>query len=153
MPIELYGSRIVLWFQRTLSFTTRSWMRLITLDTLSIQEPTKCIKTWRIVSSGREWREKLRSMCRNVTCVEESRPIIWGQLEICNTWAFLSENKKTSAQILLWVCLAPHVGTTRYGSLWTAWLSQLTLYPYPPHTWSDSMSSSTCYTLSVIMVF
>jgi hypothetical protein len=48
----------------------------------------------------------------------------------------------------------PHtsVGTTQYGSLWTAWLSRLTLYPYPPHTGSNSIPSSTCHTLCAIMV-
>jgi hypothetical protein len=151
-PMELCGSRIALWSQRTSSFTARSWMRLIALYTLSIQEPTRCIKTWRRASSGQEWREKLRSMCRSVTCVKESRPVIWGQLKICNPWAFPSGNGKISAWTSLWVCLTPHMGTTRYGSLWTAWLSRLTLYPYPPHTRSDSMLSSTCHTLSAIMV-
>jgi hypothetical protein len=29
MPMEFYGSRTTLWFQRTLSFTARSWMMLI----------------------------------------------------------------------------------------------------------------------------
>jgi hypothetical protein len=91
-------------------------------------------------------------MCRSVTHVEWSRPIIWGKLEACNLWAFPSESGKISAWTLLWVCLTPRVGTTRYGSLRTAWLSRLTLYPYPPHTWSDSMPSSTCHTLSTIMV-
>jgi hypothetical protein len=52
MPMEFYFARIVLWCQRTLSFTARSWMRLIVLDTLSIQEPTRCIKTCRRVSGG-----------------------------------------------------------------------------------------------------
>jgi hypothetical protein len=153
MPMKFYGSRITLWSQRTLSFTTRSWMRLIALDTLSIQEPTRCIKTWRRVSGGRGWREKLWSMCRNVTRVEESRPIIWDQSEICNPWAFPSGNRKISSWTSLWVCLAPHVGTTWYGSLWTAWLCWLTLYQYPPCTGPNSMPSSTCRTSSAIMVF
>jgi hypothetical protein len=72
--------------------------------------------------------------------------------KIYSHWASLSGNGKISAWTSLWVCPAPRVGTTRYGSLWTAWLSQLTLYPYPPHIGSDSMPSSTCHTLSAIMV-
>jgi hypothetical protein len=91
-------------------------------------------------------------MCQSVTRVEGSRPIIWGQLEICNLWAFLSRSGKTSVWTSSWVCLAPRVGTTRYGSLWTAWPSWLTLYPYPPHIGSDNMSSFTCHTLSAIIV-
>jgi hypothetical protein len=53
---------------------------------------------------------------------------------------------------LIVVCLTPRMGTTRYGSSWTIWLNQLTLYPYSPPTGSDSMVSSTCHTLSAIMV-
>jgi hypothetical protein len=53
MPMEFYGSRTTLWFQRTLSFTTRSWMRLIALGILSNQEPTRCIKT-QIRDSGEQ---------------------------------------------------------------------------------------------------
>jgi hypothetical protein len=44
MPMEFYGSRTALWFQRTLSFTARSWMRLIAHGILSIRESTRCIK-------------------------------------------------------------------------------------------------------------
>jgi hypothetical protein len=44
MPMEFYGSRTDLWFQRTLSFIARSWMRLIAHGILFIQEPTRCIK-------------------------------------------------------------------------------------------------------------
>jgi hypothetical protein len=153
MSMKFYGSRIALWSQGTSSFITWSWMRLIAIDTLSIKEPTRCIKTWRRVFGGQEWREKLQSMCRNVTHVEELRPIIWGQLEIYNPWVSPSGNGKTSTWTSLWVCLAPCMSTTWYGSLWTAWLSRLTLYPYPPCTGSDSMPSSTCHTLSTIMVF
>jgi hypothetical protein len=91
-------------------------------------------------------------MCQSVTRIKESRPIIWGRLEICNPWAFPTGNGKTSAWTSLWVCLAPHMGTTQYGSFWTAWLSRLTLYLYPPYLGSDNMSSSTCHTLSAIMV-
>jgi hypothetical protein len=36
MPMEFYGSRTTLWFQRTSSFATRSWMRLIAHGILSI---------------------------------------------------------------------------------------------------------------------
>jgi hypothetical protein len=71
-------------------------------------------------------------MCPNVTPVEESRPIIWDPPKTYNPWAFPSENGKISVWTSLWVCLAPRVGTTRYGSSWTAWLSQPTSYPYPP---------------------
>jgi hypothetical protein len=77
MPMEFNGSRIALWFQRALNFAARSWMRLIALGTLSIQEPTRCIKTWRRVFSGQEWREKLQSTCQNMARVEESRLNIW----------------------------------------------------------------------------
>jgi hypothetical protein len=38
-PREFCGSRITLWYQRTLSFTARSWMRLIAQDTPSTPEP------------------------------------------------------------------------------------------------------------------
>jgi hypothetical protein len=92
---EFFGLWITLWFQRTSSFTTRSWMRLIALGILSIQRLTRRIKTWR------SW-----SMCQSVTRAEESRPIIWDQLEIYNPWAFLSGNEKTSAWTLLCVCSA-----------------------------------------------
>jgi hypothetical protein len=127
-------------------------MRLIALGILSIQEPTRCIKTWRRVSSGQEWREKLWSMCQKVTRIEESRLIIWGEQGICSPWAFPSGNGKTFAWTSLWVCPTPRVGTTRYGSLWTISLSQLTLYSYPPHTGSDNMLSSIYHTLFAIMV-
>jgi hypothetical protein len=149
---ELCSSRIVLWSQRTLSFAARSWMRPIALDTSSTPEPTKCIKIWRTISGGREWRGKSQDMCQSVTRVEGSRPMIWGQLEICSLWAFLSGSGKTYAWTSSWVCLAPHMGTTWYGSLCTTWPSRLTLYTYPPHTGSDNMPRSTCHTLSAIMV-
>jgi hypothetical protein len=106
------------------------------------REPTRCIKIWRRIYGGWEWSERLWSMCPNVTHVEESRPIIWDPLETCNPWAFPSGNGKIFVWTSLWVCLAPHVVTTRYGSSWTAWLSQPTSYPYPPPTGSDSMPSS-----------
>jgi hypothetical protein len=48
--------------------------------------------------------------------VEESRPIIWELPETYNPWASSSGNGKTSIWTSLCVCLAPHVGTTRYGS-------------------------------------
>jgi hypothetical protein len=126
-------------------------MRLIALGTPSIWEPTRCIRIWRRISGGLEWREKLRSMYRNVTHVEGSKPITWGHLEIYNRWAFMSVSEKTSAWISLWVCPAPRVGTTQYGSLLTAWLSQSTLYPYPPLIESASTPSSTYHILSAIM--
>jgi hypothetical protein len=44
MPMEFYDSRTVSWFQRTLSFAARSWMRLTTRGILSIREPIKCIR-------------------------------------------------------------------------------------------------------------
>jgi hypothetical protein len=91
-------------------------------------------------------------MCQNVTRVEESMPIFWDQLEIYSPCASLSGNGKTSTWTSSRVCPAPHVGTILYVSFWTAWLSQLTLYSYPQHTGSDSMSSSICHTLSSIMV-
>jgi hypothetical protein len=90
-------------------------------------------------------------MCPSVTPIEESRLVIWDQPETYNPWAFPSGNGKTSTCILLWVCLAPRVGITQYGSSWTAWLSWPTSYPYPPPTGSDSMPSSICHTLSAIM--
>jgi hypothetical protein len=148
----------VLWFKdclvvpKTLSFAARSWMRLIAPDTPSTPEPTKCIKTWRRISGGWEWKVKLQDMCQCVTGVKGSRPIIWGQLEICNHWAFPSGSGKTSAWTKSWVCLTLRVVTTRYESLWTAWPSRLTLYPYPLCIGSNNMPSSTCHTLSLIMV-
>jgi hypothetical protein len=137
MLMDFYGSSITLWSQRTLSFAARSWMRLIALDTLFIQEPTRCIKTWRRVSRGWGWREKLQSMYLSVTHCEESRPIIQDPPKTYNPGAFSSENGKTFVWTSLWVCLAPRVGTTRYGSC----------------TGSNSMPSSTCQILSAIMVF
>jgi hypothetical protein len=44
MSMGFYGLRTVLWFQKTLSFTKRSWMRLIALGILSIQKLIRCIK-------------------------------------------------------------------------------------------------------------
>jgi hypothetical protein len=78
-------------------------------------------------------------------------PIIWDQPKIYNPWAFPSGNGKTSAWTSMWVCPAPRMGTAWYGSLWTAWLSQPTLYPNPSPTWSDSMVRSICHILSAIM--
>jgi hypothetical protein len=127
-------------------------MRLNARDTLSTNEPTRCIKTWRRISGWREWRGKSQDMCQSVTCVEGSRPTIWGQLEICNLWAFPCRNGKIFAWTSSWVWLTPRVGTNRYGLLWTAWPSWLTLYPYPPPIGSDNMPSSTYHTLSAIMV-
>jgi hypothetical protein len=89
-------------------------------------------------------------MCPSVTPVEESRSIIWDPSETYNPWAFPSGNEKISVWTLLWVCLAPRVGITQYGSSWTAWLSRSTSYPYLSPTESDSMSSSTYHTLSAI---
>jgi hypothetical protein len=97
-------------------------------------------------------KREIQGMCQRVTRVKGSRPIIWGQLEICNLWAFPSGSGKTFAWTSSWVCLTPHVGTTRNGSLWTAWPGRLTLYPYPPPTGSDNMTSSTYHKLSTIMV-
>jgi hypothetical protein len=51
-----------------LSFTARSWMRLIALSILSIWEPIRCIKTWRRVPGGREWREIAKYMSECDTC-------------------------------------------------------------------------------------
>jgi hypothetical protein len=76
-------------------------------------------------------------MWPNVTHVEESKPIIWGPPETCNPWASPNGNKRTSVWTSLWVCLAPHVGTTPCGSLWMSWLSPPILYPYPP--WLSSV--------------
>jgi hypothetical protein len=90
-------------------------------------------------------------MCQNVTPIEESKPIIWDPPETCNPWVFPSGNGRTSAWISLWVYLTPRMGITRYGSSWTAWLSQPTSYPWPLHTGSDSMPSYTYPTLSAIM--
>jgi hypothetical protein len=92
--MEFYGSRTALWFQRTLSFVTRSWRRLIALGILSIQEQTRCIKIWRRTSGGHKWSDRLWNMCPTVTHVEESKPIIWGPPETYNPWEFLSENGK-----------------------------------------------------------
>jgi hypothetical protein len=149
--MEFYGSRIVSWFWRTLSFTTRSWMRLIAHGILSIREPIRYIKIWRKFSSGQEWNERWQSMCPNATPVDESRPIIWDPPKTYNPWAFLSGNGKTSVWTSLWVCLTARVGITQYGSSWTAWPSQPTSYPLPLTTGSDNMPSSTCNTLSAIM--
>jgi hypothetical protein len=91
-------------------------------------------------------------MCPSVTHIEESKPIIWDPPETCNPWAFPSENEKTSAWTVLWVCLTPRVGITQYGSSWTVWLSRPTSYPYPPPTESDSMPSSTYHTLFIITI-
>jgi hypothetical protein len=44
MLIEFYGSRIISWFQRTLSFIARSWTRPTAHGILFIREPTRCIK-------------------------------------------------------------------------------------------------------------
>jgi hypothetical protein len=49
MLMEFYGSRTVLWFQRTSSFSARLWMRLIALGIISIQESTRCIKNKEMV--------------------------------------------------------------------------------------------------------
>jgi hypothetical protein len=38
MPMEFYGLRTTLWFQKTLTFTARSWMRLIACGIISIQK-------------------------------------------------------------------------------------------------------------------
>jgi hypothetical protein len=89
-------------------------------------------------------------MCSSVTPVEESRPIIWDLPKTYNPWAFSSENGKTSVWTSSWVCLAPHVDITQYGSSWTAWLSRPTSYMYPPATESDSIPSSTYHTLCAI---
>jgi hypothetical protein len=89
-------------------------------------------------------------MCPSVTYVRESRLIMWDPLGIYNPWAFSSGNRKTSAWTSLCLCLAPWVGITQYGSLWTAWLSRPISYPYPPPTGSDSMPSSTYHMLSAI---
>jgi hypothetical protein len=93
----------------------------------------------------------LQSMCWNVTLVKESKPIIWDQPKIYNLWVSPSGNGRTYVWTSLWVCPAPHMGATRYGSLWTAWLSQPTLYSYPLHTWLDNMPISTYHILSAIM--
>jgi hypothetical protein len=149
--MEFHGSSTILWFWRTLNFTARLWMKLITLGILSIQEPTRCIKIWRRISGGQEWRGKLWNMYQTVTHVKESKLIIWGHPETHNHWAFPSGNRKTSAWTSLWVYPAPHMGTTWYGSLWTAWLWQPTLYPYPPLTGLPSTPSSIYHTLFAIM--
>jgi hypothetical protein len=137
---------------KDLSFAARSWMKLIALGILFIQEPTRCIKIWR-TSGGHEWSERLQNMCLNVTHVKESKLIIWDSPEIYNPWAFLSENGKISVWTSLWVCPAPRGGTTRYGSLWIAWRSLPTLYMYPPPTGLGSIQSYICRTSSTIMAY
>jgi hypothetical protein len=79
-----------------------------------------------------------------------SKLTIWDPPETYSPWAFPCGNGKTSAFTSLRVYLAPRVGITQYGSLWTGWLSRPTSYPYPLHTESDSMPSSTCHILSAI---
>jgi hypothetical protein len=153
MAREFYGSRTVLWFQRTSIFSARSWMRLIALGILSIQKQIRCIKIWGRTSSGQVLSKRLWSMCSNVTHVEESKPINWGPPETYNLWAFLSGNRKTYVWTSLWVCPAPHGGTTRYGSLWIAWWSLPTLYSYSPPTGSGSMQTYICRTSSAIMAY
>jgi hypothetical protein len=113
--MEFYDSRTALWFHRTSSFAVRSWMRLIALGTLSIQEPIRCFKTWRRVFGRQEWREKSWSKCRNVTYVKESRPIIWDQPKIYSPWASPSGNGKTYTCTSLWVY--PHT-SREYNSIW-----------------------------------
>jgi hypothetical protein len=62
-------------------------------------------------------------------------------------------NGKISIWTSLWVCPTPHVGITRYGSLWIAWWSPFTLYPDPPPIGSRSMQSYICHTSSAIMAY
>jgi hypothetical protein len=52
MPMEFYGSRTASWFQKTLSFVARSWMRPTAYGILFIREPTRCTKILRRISGG-----------------------------------------------------------------------------------------------------
>jgi hypothetical protein len=142
---EFCGSRIAFWSHRTSSFTARSWMGLCSRYSIH----PRSNKMYQDLKKNFWWTRMKREITRYVLECDMCWRVKADHLRQARNLqplAFPSGSGKTSTWTSSWVCLAPRVGITRYGSLWTAWPSRLTLYLYPPPTRSDNMPSSTCHT-------
>jgi hypothetical protein len=97
------------------------------------------------------WTRMKREIARNVSECDTCRGVKAGHLRPAGNLQYLSIPEWKWENICMdFIVGLPHTSHA-YNSICVI-VDRLTLYPYPPHIGSDSMPSSTCHTLSTIMV-